>query len=303
MNNNIFERLNSGLFFIFLGLVFLLNTLGILSWSIWGNIFSIIMRVWPIILIYVGLQIILSRNYILSILLKIFFNLIFILLFVFSILITTGTVKDFYLIKIGDEQEVSYSVEKNDFGNVAEIDYDFDFVSSNIEFKSVNNDQHFFEMFAKSFGPNPQLENRVENDKLLINLSHPRDTIIIPNENRFILNCDKTASNIKLDLVAGNFLGDLENIKNLKMNLTASTAEIKLTNLISNISIDGVGSTIDLKLEKDRRLEIKINSTFSSVNFGDKALNENEIIINPDKGNTINLTLNITASSLNISYI
>jgi len=42
-----------------LGIVFLLNNLGLLSWSVW----EVILRLWPILLIAIGLDILLGRRW------------------------------------------------------------------------------------------------------------------------------------------------------------------------------------------------------------------------------------------------
>lgn len=46
-----------GVILLFLGIVFLLQTLGVLPWGLWGTLW----RFWPVVLILVGLGIILRR--------------------------------------------------------------------------------------------------------------------------------------------------------------------------------------------------------------------------------------------------
>ncbi len=46
-----------GVILLFLGVVFLLHTLGILPWGVWG----VLWRFWPVVLIIVGLGILLRR--------------------------------------------------------------------------------------------------------------------------------------------------------------------------------------------------------------------------------------------------
>lgn len=47
-----------GVLFIFLGVLFLLNTLSILPWSVW----EMLKRFWPVLLIFVGLDAIFGSN-------------------------------------------------------------------------------------------------------------------------------------------------------------------------------------------------------------------------------------------------
>ena len=43
---------------IFLGIIFLLNNFGLLSWQVWGTIW----RFWPLILVLIGLRIIMGHS-------------------------------------------------------------------------------------------------------------------------------------------------------------------------------------------------------------------------------------------------
>lgn len=47
-----------GIFFVFLGLIFLLNNFNILSWEVWSEI----IRFWPLVFIFWGLDIIFGRT-------------------------------------------------------------------------------------------------------------------------------------------------------------------------------------------------------------------------------------------------
>lgn len=54
------DKLFSAMWMITLGLVFLLNTTGVLSWSVWVYVFVILAKWWPIFLISGGISIILD---------------------------------------------------------------------------------------------------------------------------------------------------------------------------------------------------------------------------------------------------
>ena len=47
-----------GIFLLFLGVVFLLQTLNILPWALWGTLW----RFWPVLIIIIGLGILLRRS-------------------------------------------------------------------------------------------------------------------------------------------------------------------------------------------------------------------------------------------------
>src|SRR3972149_10241470 len=58
------ERHGSGavwaLFLIFIGVVFLLNNLGVLPWTVWG----VLWRFWPLLLVLWGVQLILGGSWV-----------------------------------------------------------------------------------------------------------------------------------------------------------------------------------------------------------------------------------------------
>lgn len=55
------DRIFSALWLISLGILFLLNTIGIVPWSIWGDFAKLIIRIWPIFLIWAGISIIVDK--------------------------------------------------------------------------------------------------------------------------------------------------------------------------------------------------------------------------------------------------
>ena len=75
--NTIVHRITSALTLIILGIFFLLNTTGVVPWTAWGTVFLIFIRVWPIFIIFAGLQIIFGKNTVLSMLLNIVGSLFF----------------------------------------------------------------------------------------------------------------------------------------------------------------------------------------------------------------------------------
>ncbi len=59
-NDDRVDQFFSGLWMITLGLIFLLNTSGVLPWSIWVYVFIFFAKWWPLLLIAGGLSIILD---------------------------------------------------------------------------------------------------------------------------------------------------------------------------------------------------------------------------------------------------
>ncbi len=51
------NNITAGLILILLGVIFFLNTLGLFSWNIWGQIW----KLWPLILVILGIKKILEK--------------------------------------------------------------------------------------------------------------------------------------------------------------------------------------------------------------------------------------------------
>ncbi|HEQ65397.1 MAG TPA: hypothetical protein ENN64_01025 [bacterium] len=69
---------------IFVGIVLLLNTMGILSWSVW----VIVIRFWPVIVMLVGIKFILGKSKIAALIFAFIITLLYILVFLFSFIRT-----------------------------------------------------------------------------------------------------------------------------------------------------------------------------------------------------------------------
>jgi hypothetical protein len=83
-------NITTGLFFIILGGIFLLNTLGFLSWNVWGGFFVTMLKFWPILIISVGVRILLGSNTFLKIVSDLVWLLLLLLAFGISIVNYTG---------------------------------------------------------------------------------------------------------------------------------------------------------------------------------------------------------------------
>ncbi len=70
-----------GFFLIFLGVLFLLNNLGIVPWEIWNYIVGF----WPIFLIFAGINVILGRNIFSRIIISVLALAAFILILIYGL--------------------------------------------------------------------------------------------------------------------------------------------------------------------------------------------------------------------------
>lgn len=79
-----------GVILIVVGLVFLLNTLGLVSWQVWDHIWYF----WPVLLILWGIKVILGRNVMSRIIVNILTLVILILILLFAIVQANPALKN-----------------------------------------------------------------------------------------------------------------------------------------------------------------------------------------------------------------
>lgn len=69
-----------GLFLITIGIIFLLNTVGIISWDVWGYLWQF----WPVLLILGGLHVILGNSPLASAIMAIVALVVFVVMIIFA---------------------------------------------------------------------------------------------------------------------------------------------------------------------------------------------------------------------------
>jgi hypothetical protein len=85
-NDDWFGRIIGATILISLGIIFLLNTTGILPWAFWGNFWSIAWRLWPFFLIFAGIQIIIGKHKVFNLVSGIIFALLLAAIALISVL-------------------------------------------------------------------------------------------------------------------------------------------------------------------------------------------------------------------------
>lgn len=81
-----FDKIVSGIFLISLGVIFLLNSLGVLPWGIWKMLFIIGANLWPVFIILAGASVIVGQSLVGKIISSILWYGAFVVLFVLAIL-------------------------------------------------------------------------------------------------------------------------------------------------------------------------------------------------------------------------
>lgn len=92
------EKLFGAVTLIVFGVVLLLNSTGLVGWGVWVAFLVVVIKFWPIFLIFAGLQIIFNKSFVAKTILNIVWTIGSILLLIFSILVYSNMInvpKDF----------------------------------------------------------------------------------------------------------------------------------------------------------------------------------------------------------------
>lgn len=263
MSNN-FEKNSKGFsftagFLILLGIVFLLNNFGVLSWDLWQNLW----KFWPILLVLFGVEIILGRNASVK---SFVFLLILIFLVPLILILNPFTGNPLATKKVNFEKPL---------GNLTKARLRFELPSTNLKIGNLN------ENSAKSFSgflkysqvlPKPRLtENRnfgeveykiIQENKKQIPLSNN-----IGNSGEFKLT---SSIPLRLSFVSNSGVFDL-NLKKLRVaevEINSKTGTIK-ANFAKDFSTKAYfftqASLITLTIPKEDGASLKIVSSFKSL--------------------------------------
>jgi|GEM_PF-5524429 len=78
------EKISSALWFIMLGVILLLNSTGIVPWSVWGKMIIIYFKLWPLAIVGIGIGILLGESKIAKLISGILWTALFALVFLIS---------------------------------------------------------------------------------------------------------------------------------------------------------------------------------------------------------------------------
>ncbi len=246
-------------FLILLGIVFLLNNFGILSWDLWQNLW----KFWPILLVLFGVEIILGRNASVK-------SFVFLLILIF--LVPTILVLNPFTGNPLATKKINF---ERPLGNLTKASFKFELPSTNLKITNVNeNATEIFTGFLKysQVLPKPTLsENRhfgeaaykiVQTERKQVPLSNN-----IGNSGEF-----KLTNAVPLELVFKSNTAVLDlNLKKLRVSALQVDSKAGSINVIfpKDFSTRAYfltqASLIKLTIPKENGVSLKIDSSFKSL--------------------------------------
>lgn len=245
------------LFLIFIGGVFLLNSTGLVDWSVWTYLW----RFWPLFIVLAGVQILVGRSKAASVLVSIFAILVLLGVGFMSLVAVKSPIIDGFNTQlpswfedimtgnqVGNELTQDATVEAGAFDNVEARDVVIDVGLSNFTFvDSDTPDILFYDAtFYQNFG-GPQLDQAFSNNKLTLNFRQVDQQNVtnvskLPEYN-FTLGAVDLPTDFDFTIGAGSGDVELSKVKVNDMSVDVGVGSMKLT-----LSEDSIPADFKVKI-------------------------------------------------------
>lgn len=269
------NKITSGIWFVFIGLVLLLHNLNVIDFNFWA-----ILKYWPLLIIIVGINFMVqTRTY--GPYIKIGSNLI-LLAWVFYVGISSKSDSWQDSIFVQRSETFVDDGDTSDYANTVKVPFDSTYKEAKFEFNGgagtfdfqSNPSEEVFTATSPDKFMGFNLKTDRSEDKQKIRLETKRIGRKSKNKMQTVnLNLNpNTIWDIELNYGAATLSGDLSNLnfKNLDINTGASTLDLKLgapKTATTKISVETGASTIHLKIPKEAAIMVTYSSVMSSNSF------------------------------------
>ncbi|MCA9392025.1 hypothetical protein KC614_02360 [candidate division WWE3 bacterium] len=277
------------LFLIFIGVMFLLNSTGVVGWNVWAYLW----RFWPLFIVLAGVQILVGRSRAAGALVSIFAVLVLLCVGFMSLLAVRSTVVTDWNVRlpqwfldvvsqtngVGDELSQEATVEVDAFENVESRDLVLDVGLA--EFTLVDQDVedylHYDAQFYQNFG-GPLLDRSFTNNKLSLKFKqmdqHSSVGVSKSPTYNFTLGAVDVPTSFDFTVGAGSGEVDLTKVKvnDLYIDIGAGQMDLTLSDksIPSDFKIEiGAGKFV-LTLPKTVGFKLNYSVGVGSINVGEE---------------------------------
>ncbi|HVJ49587.1 LiaI-LiaF-like domain-containing protein [Desulfitobacterium sp.] len=307
---HVVESLSQGFLFIVLGIVFFLNTYGILSWSFWINVVDL----WPLLFILGGIALLFNKRIPFSTVLLVFL----IVLVGYSFVPGVDHSKDqgpFHLSSGGGGAmdlvvPMEQGIKKaNVTLNLGSADINLNTAAPISDSKNVLTGHYNWAANATpSSDAAPKLSRARNGDAL--NILFNSEKKIGKGESKLDFTLNPQVDYGKMEINAGAFNGTLDlsqlRVSNLNINSGASQLELRFgdTGTTTQADINAGASKVTLVVPDQVGLKIKVSGFTNSTNFaGDGLFLQDKEWLSPnyDSAKTkINMTMSVAAGKIDL---
>ncbi|MFQ6071175.1 MAG: toast rack family protein [Methanosarcinales archaeon] len=289
-------NLIGALILIGIGLIFLLNNFGYLSWDIWNYLW----KLWPLILIAIGLSLLFKNS-------KLWF-----LSYLIPIIIAGMVISFAFQYNFKEPESVLATSTLNQrLEDIAKAEIEIDFGAGNLNIGAGSNNlfDGEFKYNNKKFLPNPVYKTKKGIAKLRLKAGSNLRTFHPINE--WNLNfTGKIPIDLKVDYGAASAIIDMSDLKVDKLDIDGGATNTELIFGIYPTKADiNIGvSKLAIKIPKEVGAKIKLEDSINSVNMDDleKLDGKEGVYITKnyeDVKNKLDITIDSGVSDINVEVI
>lgn len=253
------------IFLIFLGTVLLLNTTGLVEWNVW----SVLWRFWPLLIVFAGLSLIFENSKISSLVIAFLALITLGLAFLWSADLIESPRWFGQVVEVGSDIESTKIVSSDEFPEIEKKNIDIDMavgvldVTNEVFDDHLRLDSEYFQNLGK-----PSLNAEEDSGILEVSLelgkgqgpffwgtrTAPRYSIVLGSE--------EIPTDLSLNLGAGQ--GNLQlhryNLRNLDIEVGAGDTQSELSDIsLKELNLDVGAGNLNLQLSEDVEIEKDIN--------------------------------------------
>lgn len=261
----------TGLILIGIGLLFLLNSLGIATFRIW----YLLTRFWPLILILIGLNIILKKTKLWWIV-----PILIFIIFIGAVVLPEPVIRrfdsssfTFYL----NEQKHSgvYSEDREFDSDLQKLNVDLKYGANRLKVGRNTNEDNLYDVDIDYRGEMPTVSYNRNNNDANLRVEQAKKINVGNGSERWEVNLtNKIPIDINVNAGAGDLLLDLEDLKVDNLNIDAGLGQISIRfpDYNNETEISAGAGNIKLIIPKEAAFRIESSSVLNNVNFEEVGL-------------------------------
>lgn len=295
-----------GLILIGIGLLFLLNSLGIATFRLW----YFITRFWPILLILFGLNLILKKSKLWWVV-----PILIFVIFIGAIFMPESTLRgintSFFVFHFGDEAGSGIYQENREYDpSIDNLRVDLTFGANRLNINSLNNDNDLFDLNLDYRGKMPEVIYNKRDNLGDLSVRQTRQVNVGTGSDIWDINLTKnTPLDINIKGGAGDLLLNLEKLKVDKLNIDAGLGQlnIRYPDYDNETEISAGAGNIKLIVPSTAALRIETKTVINSNNFDEVGLIRlyNDVYQSKNYGeveNKIDIKISTSAGNIKVEH-
>jgi len=313
-NTKTVERITGAVSLISLGILLLLNTTGIVPWGVWGTIILLFIKLWPLWLIFAGLQIIFARSQTSKMAFSLLSSVISLSIFITAILAYMNIVtipidlKSWNFVWTSEATiEKTQEVKLEDFTEVKNLNLDYKITAGDVTIHTESQSSNYLQLasqYAKNQGE-PILDATKNGDTLDIRFTQKTSGLIfVMPKLKYDFQLAETTlpTDMNITMTAGSLsaMTKAMNLRELGITMTAGSADVEIGESVTSASIKVTAGLILMKVPASYRLNVTVSSTAGDCSLNGSSLKNGDTVVNENGSKTLSLTLRQTAGSIEI---